>query len=571
VVLVAAAIVVRTATTTVAGNLFLKPAVRLQMQRMAGFFLAPFQTTFYTSFIPGCAHLLKLDFLKQQMMRFSTLLILAFPLWGPSILFSQSALSPFLTNSKDVGDVKHAGSFAYDPAVQEYTMTGSGANIWLNKDAFHYAYRKLKGDFILQAQIRFVGPGTDKHRKIGWMLRENMDSDAKMAAATVHGDGLTALQYRKAKGMNVEEVHSLVSAPEMIQLERKGGKLIMSVARYGDPYTITSVSDVDLTDEVYAGIFICSHNDEVVEKAIFRNLQIIIPTWSNFQYYKDYLGSHIETMEVGTGHRTIQHTNWNKSLQAPNWTNDGKALLYNSEGLIYSMDLASKSIREIPTDTVRQNNNDHVISFDGKWLGLSSSSGEKEYGSLVYLVPLQGGKPRRITPTGPSYLHGFSPDGKWMTYTGLRKNEYDIYKIPAQGGEEIRLTDAPGLDDGSEYSPDGKYIYFNSVRSGSMQLWRMRPDGSQQEQITKDGFNNWFPHISPDGKWIAFISYTLDVAPNDHPFYRKVYLRVMPADLSAEPHVIGYLYGGQGTINTPSWSPDSRKIAFVSNSGPLPE
>jgi len=504
-------------------------------------------------------------------MRHSLLILSFFTFFLPSVLLSQTALSPFLKESKDVGDVKISGSFTYDPVRQEYTLAGSGANIWQNKDAFHFAFRKLKGDFILQTQIRFEGAGTDKHRKIGWMLREGMETDAVMAAATVHGDGLTALQYRKAKGSNVEEVHSPVSAPDMIQLERKGGKLIMSVARYGDPYTVTSVSDVPLADEVFAGIFICSHNNDVVEKATFRNLQVILPTWTNFQYYKDYLGSHIETLDVGTGHRTIQHSDWKKSLQAPNWTTDGKALIYNSEGLIYRLELSSKNIREIPTDTVRENNNDHVISFDGRWLGLSSSSGQKEFGSLVYLVPMEGGKPRRITPIGPSYLHGFSPDGKWMTYTGLRNNDYDIYKIPSNGGEEVRLTDAPGLDDGSEYSPDGKYIYFNSVRSGSMQLWRMNTDGNGQEQLTRDGFNNWFPHISPDGKWIAFLSYTSDVAPGDHPFYKKVYLRIMPADLSAEPHVIAYLYGGQGTINTPSWSPDSKKIAFVSNSGPLPE
>jgi Tol biopolymer transport system component len=488
----------------------------------------------------------------------------------PHSVTAQSTPSPFLQSHQDVGDVKHSGTFAYDPVLQAYTLTGSGANIWLDKDAFHFAYRKMKGDFILQAHVNFEGAGTDPHRKIGWMLRESLETDAAMTSATVHGDGLTALQYRKQKGGMVEEVRSAVSAPDMVQLERKAGKLIMSVARYGDPYTITSVSNVSMKDEVYAGIFICSHNNDVVEKAVFRNLQIIVPTWSNFQYYKDYLGSHIESIEVGTGHRFIHHTDWARSLQAPNWTKDGKSLIYNSEGLLYRMELASGKIKEVPTDSVRQNNNDHVISFDGKWLGLSSSSGKPEEGSLVYLMPIEGGKPRRITATGPSYLHGFSTDGNWMTYTGLRNGDYDIYKINVTEGEEIRLTNTPGLDDGSEYSPDGKYIYYNSVRSGTMQLWRMSPEGKDHEQLTKDAFNNWFPHISPDGKWIVFLSYTLDVAPNDHPFYRKVYLRMMPSDLSAEPHVIGYLYGGQGTINTPSWSPDSKKVAFVSNSAAMP-
>jgi TolB protein len=140
-----------------------------------------------------------------------------------------------------------------------------------------------------------------------------------------------------------------------------------------------------------------------------------------------------------------------------------------------------------------------------------------------------------------------------------------LYKIPATGGKEIKLTNSPGLDDGSEYSPKGKYIYFNSVRSGTMQLWRMKPDGSNAEQLTNDDYNNWFPHISPDGKWIAFISFMNDVSPSDHPFYKHVYIRLMPAN-GGQPKVIAYLYGGQGSINTPSWSPDSRHIAFISNS-----
>jgi Tol biopolymer transport system component len=150
-------------------------------------------------------------------------------------------------------------------------------------------------------------------------------------------------------------------------------------------------------------------------------------------------------------------------------------------------------------------------------------------------------------------------------YVGERHDEFDIYKIPAAGGDEIRLTTATGLDDGPAYTPNGRYIYFNSTRSGLMQIWRMRPDGSGQEQVTNDGFNNWFPHISPDGKWIVYLSFGQDVAPDDHPFYKHVLLRLMRIG-GGPARVIAYLYGGQGTINVPSWSPDSRRLAFVSNS-----
>ncbi len=214
---------------------------------------------------------------------------------------------------------------------------------------------------------------------------------------------------------------------------------------------------------------------------------------------------------------------------------------------------------------MKNNNNDHVLSFDGSQLVLSSGV-EKLGGSIVWTVPVTGGTPKQITPIGPSYAHGWSPDAQNIVFTGQRNKEFDIYKVPSKGGKEVRLTTAPGLDDGPEYTPDGKYIYFNSVRSGLMQVWRMKADGSEQEQITNDSLDNWFPHISPDGKSIVFISFLpSEVRPDDHPFYKHVYLRIMPFE-GGKPKVIAYLYGGQGTINTPSWSPDSKRVAFISNS-----
>jgi Tol biopolymer transport system component len=167
---------------------------------------------------------------------------------------------------------------------------------------------------------------------------------------------------------------------------------------------------------------------------------------------------------------------------------------------------------------------------------------------------------------GPSYFHGWSPDGKWLTYTGGRNGEWDIYRIRADGaGSEIRLTDHPALDDGSEFTPDGRYIWFNSSRSGKMQLWRMEPDGTNLQRMTYDEYNNWFPHPSPDGKQVVYLAYSPEVAPDDHPWYQQVYLMLMPAE-GGEARVIANLYGGQGTINVPSWSPDGRRLAFVSNS-----
>ena len=470
----------------------------------------------------------------------------------------------------DVGKVLHPGSGTYNASSDEYLISGSGTNIWFSNDEFHFVWKKMKGDFILHARGNFIGKGVEEHRKFGVMIRQSLDSSTSIVAATVHGNGLTSLQYRNAPHTNIEEKQFDIKGPDVVQLERKGNQFIMSVAHFGDTFVSKEISNIDFDGDVYVGLFVCAHNKDVVEKVSFDNVRIVVPAPKDLVPYRTFLGSNIETMDVTTGKRKILYSE-NVSLQAPNWTKDGKSLIYNSQGSLYRFDLKTRKPALLPTGKVKDINNDHVISFDGKMLAISALSPDGKIGSTVYTVPITGGEPKLITPLlGFSYLHGWSPDGKWLTYTAKRNNDptpagFDIYKIPSNGGKEIQLTNVTGLDDGPEYSPDGKYIYFNSVRSGLMQLWRMKPDGSDPEQLTNDDYNNWFAHISPDGKWIACITFLKDeVKPDDHPFYKHVYLRMMPA--SGGPlKVIAYLYGGQGTINTPSWSPDSKKIAFISN------
>jgi Tol biopolymer transport system component len=313
------------------------------------------------------------------------------------------------------------------------------------------------------------------------------------------------------------------------------------------------------------GLFVGSHNADVLETGVFSNVRITIPyKGESSQSTQMTLGSNLELLEIASGKRDIIYK-VPYSIQAPNWTPDGKSLIFNDyRGLMYNYDLSAGVPVQINTGTVIKNNNDHVISFDGKMLGLSSNVKELG-GSVIYTVPVAGGTPKQITPKGPTYLHGWSADGKDLVFCGQRNGEFDVYKIPAAGGKEIRLTDAVGLDDGPEYTPDGKYIYFNSVRSGNMQIWRMKPDGSGQEQVTNDAFNNWFAHISPDGKWLVFLSFLKEETPAAiHPPYKNVYIRLMPF-AGGTPKVLAYVYGGQGSINTPSWSPNSKKIAFISN------
>ncbi len=477
--------------------------------------------------------------------------------------FAQQNLGIF-TGSQDIGTNVKPGAASYVPATQQYLISGAGYNIWFDHDEFRFVYKKLKGDFILSTRADFVGwNGVDPHRKVGWMVRQSLAGNAAQVNAVEHGDGLTSLQYRRTAGATTEEIRAKITHANILQLERKGNTYTMRVAAYGQPFETQQVTNLDLGEEVYVGLFVGSHNPDVVETGVFRDVRISAPAPDGLVPYKDYLASNLELLDVATGTREIIYTS-PKSLQAPNWRPEGNSLVYNSEGLMYNFDLATRQPAVLPTGEVKNNNNDHVLSFGGKLLGLSSGV-EKLGGSVVYTVPATGGTPRQITPRGPSYLHGWSPDGKSLVFTGQRNNEFDIYRVPTGGGKEVRLTTATGLDDGPEYTPDGQYIYFNSNRTGTMQIWRMKADGSQQEAVTHGEFQDWFPHISPDGKWLAFVSFLKEEVPaDDHPFYKHVYLRMLPL-AGGEPKVIAYVYGGQGTMNTPSWSPDSKRIAFISN------
>ncbi len=270
----------------------------------------------------------------------------------------------------------------------------------------------------------------------------------------------------------------------------------------------------------------------------------------------------LETVEVATGKREVLKE-FDFLIEAPNWLKNGRELLYNAGGHIYTYEIATGNVRQIDTSYCNQCNNDHVLSPDHKQLAVSHHTYE-DGESRIYRIPIEGGTPILITPIAPSYLHGWSPDGETLAYCAERNGEYDIYTIPATGGIETQLTFTPGLNDGPEYSPDGAYIWFNSVRSGLMQIWRMKADGSEQTQMTYDESNSWFAHPSPDGKTVAYITYRNgDVEPGDHPANKEVEIRLMSFD-GSDQRTLVQLFGGQGTLNVNSWSPCGNKLAFVS-------
>jgi TolB protein len=474
--------------------------------------------------------------------------------------FSQTGPIGIFESHSDVGAVLHSGSVDYDAAKRTYMITGSGENMWLTADAFQFAWKKMSGDVTLTADVSFLTKTGNEHKKAALMLRQSLDADSVYADVALHASGLTSLQFRDEKGGITYQIQSSVSAPKRLRIAKRGDYVYMSL---GD--TDLKLAGgwilIPLQGSFYVGLGMCSHDKNVVETAVFSNVELTQPTAATD---RSVLYSTLETISTNPADRQVTYIAQGR-FEAPNWTRDGKAFLFNRNGRIERLPVDGGEPSTIDTGFATRCNNDHGISPDATELAISDNS-QGDHNSLVYIVPITGGAPRRITQNSPSYWHGWSPDGKTLAFVGQRNGDFDIYTIPAAGGEETRLTTAKGLDDGPEYSPDGKYIYFNSERTGHMQIWRMKPDGSEQEQVFSDDLNNWFPHISPDGKWMVFLTY--DASVSGHPENKDVMLRLM--SLSDEKTtdkkiiVLAKLFGGQGTINVPSWSPDSKRLAFVS-------
>ena len=468
--------------------------------------------------------------------------------------------------ASDVGAVGKPGSTVFNAASRTYLVTGGGENMWFTNDAFHFVWRKVSGDFALQTMVEWVKSGGNAHRKACLMIRQSLSPDAAYVDVAVHGEGLTSLQFRESAGGLTHEIQANLKSPERVGIQRQGDVFFMTLPESGAataahsgegrPFTPAGpFMRLKFRDPLYVGLAVCAHDNKVSEEARFSEVQLRSEMPSTA---KPLVHCALEVVPIGSkDRRLLYHTT--DLIEAPNWSRDGQFLLFNSKGRIYRLPAAGGIPESIETGSATHCNNDHGLSPDGKLLAISDQSrGGK---SLIYTLPAAGGEPHQVTQLAPSYWHGWSPDGSTLAFCGERNGEFDIYTIPAAGGEEKRLTTAKGLDDGPDYSPDGQFIYFNSERSGTMQIWRMKADGRDQEQVTSDEFNNWFPHPSPDGKWLVFLSYEKEVT--GHPANKPVRLRLRP--VSGGPiQQLARLFGGQGTINVPSWSPDSRQVAFVS-------
>jgi Tol biopolymer transport system component len=473
--------------------------------------------------------------------------------------YTQDAALGLFEGHGDIGAVSKPGAVEYDAAQKSYLVSGGGENMWFATDAFHFVWKKASGDVSLAAGIKWLSAGGHPHRKACLLIRQSPDADSPYVDAAVHGDGLTSIQYREDRGGLTREIQSNITAPQRVRIEKEGDYVFMSIARENEAlHTAGGSFKIKLNEPFYIGLGVCAHDNNAIEKAVFSNVEITSGKAKTAG--EPVLESTLETISITSkDRRVVYHAR--DHFEAPNWSRDGKYFLFNRGGQIYRLPVAGGEPEVINTGFANRCNNDHGLSPDGTQLVISDQS-QEDNKSLIYILPSAGGTPKLVTNRGPSYWHGWSPDGKTLAYCAERNGEYDIYTISVDGGEEKRLTTAPGLDDGPDYSPDGQYIYFNSERTGLMQIWRMKTDGSMQEQITSDDYNNWFPHPSPDGKWLVFLSYEKDV--KGHPANEDVMLRLMPVG-GGEIQVLAKLFGGQGTINVPSWSPDSNNLAFVSH------
>ena len=493
--------------------------------------------------------------------RFRSALVFALVLAAPALLRAQKNATPLgiFDGHADVGPTLHPGTATFDPTTQTYTIAGSGADMWAAEDDFQFLWKKMNGDVALSADVRLLGSTGHQHRKAVLILRQSLDSDAKEVYVALHADGLTALQYREAKGETLRNLQAVASAPRRLRIERRGDYVYAFVNDASGKLVPAGTSTkLMFSGPVYVGLGICSHNKDVTETAIFSNVKLeqLPPSQG-----KPVLYSTIETVDVRSTSRQVVYVAPTRS-ETPNFSGDGKSLFFDEDGLMRKIALSGNAEPiVIPTGSRTKLLGDHGVSPDGKFLQISDSTTDGT--SRIYIVPTEGGEPRLVTKNGPSYTHGWSPDGTTLAFEGQRDGALQVYTIAVAGGDEKQLTTGKAYNDCAEFSADGRSIYFASDRTGSMQIWQMKTDGSSQEQVLTDDREDWFPHVSPDGMMIAFLAYPKGT--QGHPADVDVELRAMTI-ADKKVRILAKLLGGRGTINGPSWSPDSRRVAFVSYS-----
>lgn len=487
--------------------------------------------------------------------------------YGQSVAPNSGPLG-VLEAQSDVGAVNPAGIGSFDPATGVYTVRSSGANLWAATDGFHLVWKKISGDVSLTGDIALATPSatSSPHRKALLIFRQSLDADSMYADVAVHGNGETALQYRRNKGDQTQDIAFNLGAPKTVRLEKRGDTITLFVSVKGEPLHQAGASiKLHFAEPFYAGLGVCSHQDGAVEQATFSGVALT-PLTAPASPRPKALFSTLQTIAIDNNARQDFVILTGKGyLEAPNWSRDGKTLIFDRGGKIWTVPSAGGEASAIDIGEASDCTGSHGLSPDGKWLAMTCVTPEHP-GRRVYIVPSGGGAPRMVTENPDSYFHSWSPDGKTILFTrptfpSPSHLSINIFAISPEGGAETALTTGSGTSDDPDYSPDGRYIYFNSDRAGGMQIFRMKPDGSGVEQVTSDDHRNWTPHPSPDGKSILILSYASDVP--GHPANKDVTLRILDASTGKIRDLVE-IFGGSGTDNVPNWAPDGGHFAFVS-------
>jgi Tol biopolymer transport system component len=484
---------------------------------------------------------------------------------------AQDAIGIF-EGQTDVGAVNPAGTAAFDAASGVYTIASAGWDLWADHDAFHMLWKKMSGDVSLTADIRLAAPSakSQPNRKAFLMFRETLDPDSLYADVAVHNSGETALQYRHDKGNTTQDIYFDLGAPKTVRLEKRGDTITLFVSMNGEPLHQSGAAiKLHFEGPFYAGMGVCSHRDGALEKAMFSHVELKALT-APANPAPTTLYSTLQTIDTNNNYRRARVVvTGAEKMEAPSWSRDGKTLLFNRDGRLWTVPAdpaAGGEPSAVNMGDASDCTGSHGYSPDGKWLAATCTT-QGNPGRRVYIAPAGGigssggDEPRIVTANPNSYFHSWSPDGKTILFTRSANGNLNIFSIPAEGGEETALTTGTGVNDDPDYSPDGQHIYFNSDRAGGMQIFRMRRDGTQVERMTFDGRRNWTAHPSPDGKSVLILSYASDVT--GHPANKDVTLRILDVGTGKVRDLVE-IVGGSGTDNVNNWAPDGAHFAFVS-------
>lgn len=463
----------------------------------------------------------------------------------------------------DVGSVTPKGTAAFDNG--RYTLRSAGANTWYHVDAFHYLWTKALGDWTLTAEIKFP-PRTyarepNPHRKGVLMFRQSLDPGSEYAALALHGSGLTALQYRRARGANTEDIEINEEYPQTLRIEKRGELIVAYVSMHGEPaHPVGASTRIHLKSPFYIGLGALSHEPDLTDTVEFAHVTLNRPEITTSAHPTLY--STLEVIQTEDQYRRATVLRSTPALMSSAaWSAGSKSVYLEEAGrleqIAYREAPAAADIRPVLPGSLKDCPGHLGMSPDGRWLAVTCRSEHGEH--QVHVLPADGGAPRQLTHgSQSSFFHAWSADGLTVAFTrGSGASKTDIYTIPASGGRELRLT-TDAINDGPDFSPDGKFIYFDSSRSGTTQIWRMHPDGSAAEQITDDEHENSSPHVSPDGKSLAFLSRPANAGDS----ISDAAIRVMGFDDGLIRTLVDF-QGNRDSLAMQSWG-DRNHLAFIS-------